>query len=131
MSLRGNLKWGVLNRFDIPATYSTVSRSVARNFLTILRCCRVLPGPSRILMPAFPNWPGPGTRNAEGSNHRSTRRSPDGILPSAIRSGCPPVVLVFDGSAPENEGEKKGPDLKNVRDTSSQPPTIWSRYPGT
>ena len=51
----------------------------------------------------------PGTRNADGSNQRSIFRCAAGRFPSAMRSGRPPTVLVFDVSKPSKEGLKNWP----------------------
>src|SRR4029453_3220894 len=74
----------------------------------------------------FPEFPGLGTTNAEVSNQRSNVRWSDGRLPSRTWSGRPPVVLVFDGSAPEKLGVKYCPDSIIAIQLACQPPSTKS-----
>src|SRR5215468_10862437 len=109
MLLFGLLKCGWLKRFEISPVNVIFHRSVKGKLLATLRWWTLRPCPSRMFIPLSPKWPGAGTTNAVGSNHCVlVRWSPD-LLPSAMRSGSPPDVLVFDGSELEKAGEKYCP----------------------
>src|SRR5690242_2257653 len=89
-----------------------------------------MPCPTSTFPPLFPKWPACGMAKALASNHLLSVRTSEDRLPSAIRSGNPPDVLVFDGLVPENPGEKY-PPLANVEiDCRFHPPSMRSTTTG-
>src|SRR5437667_10344383 len=103
-----------------------------------------IPGPSRILRAELPNRPTlvrtlsgqiglvsghPGILKAEASNQRSMARAPPGRLPAPIRSGLPPIGLVYEGSRPVKVGLKYCPDCKLTFQLVCQPPNNPSTQP--
>src|SRR5690349_7393094 len=77
----------------------------------------------------FPNRPDGGTLNAEASNHRLIDRSSEGRFPFATRSGRPPTVLVFEGSAPAKAGVNHSPVDVTTVPLNCQPPATWPARP--
>src|SRR5690242_15452305 len=98
-------------------------------------------GPVRMFKPLLPNRPTftglghtgrlsgqPGISKALVSNQRLTDRLEE-RLPLAMRSGRPPIVLVLDGSKPENDGVKNWPDCATKVQDVSHPPRICCKGP--
>src|SRR5439155_24944179 len=106
MFAAGLLKFGWLKTFCMAASKVNLNRSVMGNRLAIVRLCSCRPGACRIFTPLLPKRPAGGRTKAVASNHRVSFRSERSRLPLAMRSGRPPDVLVFDGSAPEKLGLK-------------------------
>src|SRR5262249_52484739 len=105
----GRAKFGWLNAFAADIVKVNLSRSVKSKFFAKEMWCIWYPGPSRTSEPLLPKRPGGGTAKHDASNQRLMLRSLDGRLPLQTRSGRPPLVLVLDGSLPENVGEKYQP----------------------
>ena len=103
-----------------------LNRSCALKFFETDRLCTVRPGPTSEYGDVLPQWPAVGTMNAVGSNQRSSVRLSAGRLPSPMRSGRPPTVLVFDVSTPEKLGVKNWPVSAKVTQSARQPPSAKS-----
>src|SRR5205823_8382728 len=120
--LLGLLKFGWLKRFPKSPMRSKCHRSLSWNRFRRVRFCVFSPGPSKMLMPEFPNLPmlagfghaglesgHPGILKAVVSNQWLTERWAGDTLPFAILSGSPPKEFVFEGSVVEKKGENHWP----------------------
>src|SRR5690348_13552149 len=98
-----------------------VNRSAAFHSFNTAKSSVRIGGPDRTFKPELPKRPigaggvhrgavagQPGTTNALVSNQRLTL-FPDDRLPSAMRSGRPPIVPVPEGSYPAKDGAKYWP----------------------
>ena len=123
----GKLKWASLNTLNTSVRKSSCVFSVIAKVLEIIRSRLTNPGPSMIQAAESPNVNRSGTANAPTSNHRSGVRSLRGRLPSPIRSGrWPPVVLA---GFPATEGLKGRPRWASKIGEICQPPMICANAP--